>query len=289
VSALRTAHAIVVRDLSRAVRQKGRLFGGLARSFMWLLLVAAGFGAITRVEGASSYQAFVFPGIVVMAALFGAMLTAISTVYDREFGMLRLMLASPAGIRAVLAGRAVAASAVGVLHGGIVLLTAPLFVTVTASQLASAAGALVAGAAASSVLGLLVAAPVKSVENFAAIVNVVLFPLLFLSGALYPTSTMPAWLYAAVRLNPVTYAVDLMRGALGQRMEFSAATSLAALGVAIVVAFTAAAALFDPELRLSRGGVRQSIVNGVDFHDSLPDTLPATWPDPGPHERAVAS
>jgi ABC-2 type transport system permease protein len=69
---------------------------------------------------------------------------------------------------------------------------------------------------------------------------------------LYPTSTMPAWLNAAVRLNPVTYAVDLMRGALGQPMEFSAVTSLAALGVAIVVAFTAAAALFDPELRLSR-------------------------------------
>jgi ABC-2 type transport system permease protein len=146
----------------------------------------------------------------------------------------------------------VAAAAVGVLHGGIVLLTAPLFVTVTVSQLASATGALIAGAAASSVLGLLVAAPVRSVENFAAVVNVVLFPLLFLSGALYPTSTMPTWLYAAVRLNPVTYAVDLMRGALGQRAEFSAVSSLAALGVAIVVAFTAAAALFDPERRVSR-------------------------------------
>jgi ABC-2 type transport system permease protein len=254
VSALHTARAIVVRDLSRAFRQKSRLFGGLARSFMWLLLVAAGFGAIARVDGAASYQAFVFPGIVSMAALFGAMLTAISTVYDREFGMLRLMLASPAGITAVLAGRAVAAAAVGVLHGGIVLLTAPLFVTVTTAQFASAIGALVAGAAASSVLGLLVAAPVRSVENFAAVVNVVLFPLLFLSGALYPTSTMPTWLYTAVRLNPVTYAVDLMRGALGQPMEFSAATSLAALGVSIVVAFTAAAALFDPELRLSRAG-----------------------------------
>jgi ABC-2 type transport system permease protein len=256
VSALRTTQAIVVRDLSRAFRQKGRLFGGLARSFMWLLLVATGFGAIARVDGATSYHAFVFPGIVVMAALFGAMLTAISTVYDREFGMLRLMLASPAGITAVLAGRAIAASAVGVLHGGIVLLTAPLFIPVTASQLAGGVGALVTGAAASSVLGLLVAAPVRSVENFAAVVNVVLFPLLFLSGALYPTSTMPGWLYTAVRLNPVTYAVDLMRDALGQPAEFSVSYSLAALGVAIVLAFAAAALLFDPERRLSRAGMR---------------------------------
>src|SRR4030095_3664146 len=104
-----------------------------ARSFMWLLLVATGFGAIARVNGETSYHAFVFPGVVVMAALFGAMLTAISTVYDREFGMLRLMLASPAGVTAVLAGRAIAASAVGILHGAFVLLAAPLFIPVTAT------------------------------------------------------------------------------------------------------------------------------------------------------------
>ena len=249
--AFRAARAIVVRDLSRAFRQKGRLFGGLARSFMWLLLVAAGYGTIARVDGAASYQAFVFPGIVVMAALFGAMLTAISTVYDREFGMLRLMLASPAGVTAVLAGRAIAASAVGVLHGGIVLVSAPVFVAVTASQVVNAAGVLVVAAATSSVLGLLVAAPLRSVENFAAVVNVVLFPLLFLSGALYPTSNMSAWLRVAVRLNPVTYAVDLMRGALGQPAEFSVSQSIAFLGVAIVVAFALAASLFDPERRFT--------------------------------------
>ena len=85
---------------------------------MWLLLVGTGFNAIARVEGGVSYQAFVYPGIVVMAALFGAMLMAISTVYDREFGMLRLMLASPAGVPAVLTGRAVAAAIVGFTPGG---------------------------------------------------------------------------------------------------------------------------------------------------------------------------
>ena len=265
MSALYTAQAIVTRDLSRAFRQKGRLWGGLARSFMWLLLVGAGYGTIARVDGAPSYQAFVFPGIVVMAALFGAMLTAISTVYDREFGMLRLMLASPAGLTAVLAGRAVAASAVGIIHGGIVLVSAPLFITVTGSQVGSAVAMLVASAAVSSVLGLVVAAPLRSVENFAAVVNVVLFPLLFLSGALYPTTNMPGWLRAAARLNPITYAVDLMRGALGQPAEFTAWHSMAGLVLAIVVAFALAALLFDPERRFTwpggdaaraRGGIR---------------------------------
>jgi ABC-2 type transport system permease protein len=258
MSALRTAQAIVVRDLTRAVRQRGRLIGGLARSFMWLLLVGAGYGAIARVDGTSSYQAFVFPGIVVMASLFGAMLTAISTVYDREFGMLRLMLACPSGVPVVLAGRAVAAAAVGFLHGAIVLATVPLFVPVTPSQAGLALGVLALTSASSSVLGLLVAAPLRSVENFAAVVNVVLFPLLFLSGALYPTANMPPWLHAVAVLNPVTYAVDLMRASLGQSAEFPVASSIGALGGAIALAFTAAALLFDPEQRMALPGTRRA-------------------------------
>lgn len=246
---LSTVYGIVARDLLRAVRQKSRLVGGLARPFMWLLLVGTGYNAIARVEGVGSYHAFLYPGLIVMAALFGAMLTAISTVYDREFGMLRLMLASPAGVPAVLAGRALAATLVGILQGGIVLLCVPLVLSVTLARIAAAAAALVLGAAVSSVLGLLVAAPLRSVENFAGVINVVLFPLLFLSGALYPTAGMPFWARGAARLNPVTYAVDLMRAALGQPAEFSAARSLLVLGTWIVLAFVLTALLFNPEQR----------------------------------------
>ena len=100
MSAASAMQGIVARDLSRAFRQKSRLIGGLARPFMWLLLVGTGYNAIARVEGVASYREFIYPGLIVMATLFGAMLTAISTVYDREFGMLRLMLASPAGVPA---------------------------------------------------------------------------------------------------------------------------------------------------------------------------------------------
>jgi ABC-2 type transport system permease protein len=251
VKALHTLRAIVARDLLRAVRQKSRLLGGLVRPFMWLLLVGTGYGAIAHVEGARSYHAFVFPGIVVMAALFGAMLTAISTVYDREFGMLRLMLASPAGVPAVLAGRAIAASAVGVLQGAVVLLCVPLVLSVTPLQLAAAFAVLVLAASASAVLGLLVAAPMRSVENFAGIINVVLFPLLFLSGALYPTAGMPAMLRVVARLNPVSYGVDLMRRTLGQPAEFGATRSLLMLVATIVVAFVLSAVIFNPEQRFA--------------------------------------
>jgi ABC-2 type transport system permease protein len=250
MSATGAMHGIVVRDLSRAFRQKSRLIGGLARPFMWLLLVGTGYNAIARVEGVASYQVFIYPGLIVMASFFGAMLTAISTVYDREFGMLRLMLASPAGVPAILAGRMIAATAIGTIQGAVVLLCIPLFAPVTFMQLVAAVGALVLGAAASSVVGLLVAAPLKSVENFAGIINVVLFPMLFLSGALYPTEHMPAALRAAARLNPVSYAVDLMRAALGQPSEFRAAQSILALTTTAAVLFLLTIFVFDPERRV---------------------------------------
>jgi ABC-2 type transport system permease protein len=249
MSTFSTVQAIVARDLSRAIRQKSRLLGGLARPFMWLLLVGTGYNAIAHVDGAPSYQAFAFPGLVVMAALFGAMLTAISTVYDREFGMLRLMLASPAGVPAVLTGRAIAATAVGVLQGGVVLLCVPLVMPVTPMQVVMATAALTLGAATSSVLGLLVAAPLRSVENFAGVINIVLFPLLFLSGALYPTARMPPALRSVALLNPVTYAVDLTRTALGQPAEFDARYSVTVLGATMLLAFALTAFLFDPEQR----------------------------------------
>jgi len=250
VSLLSAIHGIVARDLQRASRQSGRLLGGLARPFMWLLLVGTGYNAIARVEGGIPYQEYVLPGIVIMAALFGGMLTAISTVYDREFGILRLMLASPAGIPAVLAGRALAAVLVALLQGGIVLACAPLIVPMTLAAIPAATGALLLAAMASATLGLLVAARLRSVENFAGVINVVLFPLLFVSGALYPTTGMPPPLRSLARVNPVTYAVDLMRHALGQPAEFSTGRDVIVLLAATALAFLLTALLFDPEQRL---------------------------------------
>jgi ABC-2 type transport system permease protein len=249
VSAVGAIYGIVARDLVRTTRQTSRLLGGLVRPFMWLLLVGSGYNAIARLEGGLSYRAFVFPGVVIMASLFGGMLTAISTVYDREFGMLRLMLASPAGVPAVLVGRAVAAAVVGFSQGAIVLLFAPWVAPGPASAFLAGCGALVLSSTSSAVLGLLVAARLNSVENFAGVINVVLFPLLFVSGALYPTGGMPPVLRWLARVNPVTYQVDLMRHAFHQPVEFSATTGVVVLAVTTIVAFGLTAWLFDPEQR----------------------------------------
>jgi ABC-2 type transport system permease protein len=249
MSAFNAIHGIVTRDLIRTTRQTSRLLGGVARPFMWLLLVGTGYNAIARVHGDLPYQVFVFPGIVVMAALFGSMLTAVSTVYDREFGMLRLMLASPVGTPAVLAGRSLAAVCVGMLQGGIVLIFAPLILPVSLEQMGAAAGALALSCMSNSLIGLVIAARLRSVENFAGVINVVLFPLLFVSGALYPTQTMPPLLRSLAQINPVTYQVDLMRQAFSQPAEFSATTDCLVIVLSALLLFGLACLLFDPEQR----------------------------------------
>jgi ABC-2 type transport system permease protein len=244
------AYGVAVRDLKRSARQRGRLLGGIARPLLWLLLVTTGFDTIARVEGAASYRVFALPGVVVMASLFGAMLTAIGTVYDREFGMLRAMLASPAGIPNLLAGRVAGATLIGALQGAVVLLLAPLFVPVSAKHLLAAALVLLGCSAVNALLGLLLAARLRSVENFAGVINTVLFPLLFASGALYPTERMPGALRMLARVNPVTYEVDLLRQAMGERGEFAVTMDLSILAAVVVLACVLTALLFDPEARL---------------------------------------
>ena len=249
MSAIPAIGGIVRRDLRRALRQPSRLVGGLARPFVWLLLVASGYNAIANPGTGGSYQQYVFAGVIVMACLFGSALTAVSTVYDREFGMLRLMLASPAGPAAVLAGRTISATAVGVLQGLVVLCAAPLVLSLAWGEIAPAVLAIVAASVVSALLGLLVAARLRSVENFAGIINVLLFPMLFISGALYPTTGLPPILQWIARINPVTHMVELVRHALGQATEFTLTHNLVVLGCFGVASFILASLLFDPEQR----------------------------------------
>lgn len=252
MSGATAAYGVMVRDLKRAARQRGRLLGGIARPLLWLALVATGLDTIARVDGVSSYRAFALPGVVIMASLFGAMLTAIGTVYDRELGMLRAMLASPAGVPSLLAGRAAGATLIGAAQGAAVLALAPLLIGPGSggSHLLAAAAALLGCSLVNALLGLAVAAPLRSVENFAGVINTVLFPLLFASGALYPVGGLPAPLRALARANPVTYEVDLLRQSMGLPGELAAGVDVAVLTLAAAVAFAAAALLFDPETRL---------------------------------------
>jgi ABC-2 type transport system permease protein len=251
--------AVVEREFKRFLRQRGRLLSILVRPLLWLVVIGAGFGALVPERGDVSYQQYLLPGIFGLVLLFSSMLSSLSSVYDREFGSMRMLLIAPVPRGTVVAAKVLGSALLGVLQALLFLPLIPLLgLSPGARSLASFLGAVTLTALALSSLGMLLASRIRSIENFAAIMNFVLFPMFFLSGALYPASLLPAALQPLVRLNPLTYGVDLLRHSLlahappGVGGEFSPALDVALLAGFTMLALAAAALLFGREEHLGR-------------------------------------
>lgn len=253
-------YGIVVRELQRLRRQRGRILSGLARPLLWLFIVGSGVGAIAAGEDPSGYRRFMLPGVVGMVILFSAMFAALSTAHDREFGVIRLLLIAPVRRSTVVLAKIASSCLVSLLQAGVLLLLLPV---VGLSPDPAGFGFLLAGmtltALALSSVGMLLASRVESIENFSGVVNFVVFPMFFLSGALYPARALPEILHALARVNPLTYGVDLMKHALlgpepatGFGPELPVAVDVLALAVTFAVCLALTVALFDREARLTR-------------------------------------
>ena len=252
--------AIVGRELRRLRRQRGRLLAGLARPLLWLFVVGSGVGAVAAGQDPEGYRRFMVPGVLGMVILFSATFGALSTVHDREFGAIRLLLIAPIRRATVVLAKIASSCAVALLQAGALLVLLPLLgLHPGPGRLALLVLAMALTALALSAVGMVVASRVDSLENFSGIVNFLVLPMLFLSGALYPVEALPAALRAVAAVNPLTYGVDLMKHALrvappGARYgpEIAAATDLAALGLWFLLALGATLLLFDREARLTR-------------------------------------
>jgi len=235
--------AIVRRELIRTLRQRGRLVSALVRPLIWLLVIGGGFGALLTQTGSAGYQHFLVPGLIGMALLFGALLASLSLVYDKESGVMRMLLIAPIPRGGIVVARTFSAAAAAILQA--LALTAVLLVIGYFPLSVSVplfVAALVATALACAAMGMLIAVWTKTLDNFAVIMNFVIFPVFFLSGALYPIGHLPAALKAATLLNPFSYGVDLLKHALGVGASgaFAADFSMA-LDLAVLLGFTAAA------------------------------------------------
>jgi len=246
----RAFSGIIVREGLRFVRQRGRLLSALVRPLVWLVIFAAGFRAIAGVaavppyQHAVSYEEYVVPGLLAMILLFNGMQGALSMVYDREMGSMKVLLTSPLPRSFLLIARLSAGSLVGLAQAIAFLAIAwawgvrpplPGLVTVMPALLLCG---LMLGA-----IGLLLSCLIRQLENFAAVMNFVVFPMFFASSALYPLARLSAsaqLLGIAATINPFTQAVELIRFALYGQL------SLPALGavIAALLAFLAAALWF---------------------------------------------
>jgi ABC-2 type transport system permease protein len=237
---LRGIFIIWYRDLLRFWRNRSRLLSSLGQPVLFLLVFGTGLSSSLRGAAAGSlggvpgYVYFLYPGVVAMAVLFTGTFSAMSTVWDREFGFLKEVLVAPVSRRGVAIGKALGGSTQAVLQGCIVLLLGPLIGVGLSPLLVGQMIALmfVLGFAMTS-LGIAVASRVQTLEGFGVVVNLFTMPLFFLSGALFPLVGIPGWLAVLTRLDPATYGVDPLRRVVLQAIGVPPA-AVAAMGVEVL-------------------------------------------------------
>ena len=252
--------AVVSREVIRFWRQRGRLFASLARPLLWLIVIGAGFERLVPTEGTVSYKQFLLPGLYGMVILFSTMLSALATVHDREFGPMRMLLVAPVQRWVIVIAKTVSAALLGTIQ---VVLLFPLIwilgLQPSFSAILALLGAVALGSVAISSVGMVIASRMRSIENFAGIMNFLMFPMFFLSSALYPAVLLPGFLQPFVRANPLTYAIDLMRhpllrglypGNLGT--DYTARFDVLVLVLVSAVLLTLACLLFGEEDHLGR-------------------------------------
>jgi ABC-2 type transport system permease protein len=242
---LRGIWAIVVLDMKRFWLEKARLIAGLAQPLLYLFVLGKGIGASSQMGGAD-YQRFIFPGVLGLSLLFTATFGAITIVFDRQVGFFKAVLVSPVPRAAIALGKISSGALQAALQGLVVLPFAPLAgVPLGLGETLTLLGAIALASVTFSALGVAVAARFTSTTVFPIVSNAVLLPMFFLSGALYPLKMAPHWMQIAAHLDPVAYAVDLMRGALLGQFFFPVWLSLGGLAGIIALLTWAAVRVFN--------------------------------------------
>jgi ABC-2 type transport system permease protein len=225
--ALQALRAIVWRELLKFGRQYGRLASALVRPLLWLAVFAAGFRNVFGVaivepyDTYIPYDVYIAPGLIGMVLLFNGMQSSLAMVYDREMGLMRLLLTAPLPRPWILFSKLVATAVLSLAQAAAFVAVAALLGTVLPVWgpqtphvlLAAVCGALMLGA-----LGLLLSVHIQQLENFAGTMNFVIFPMYFMSTALYPLWKLEEsgaeWVYRLAQVNPFTHAVEWLRFAL---------------------------------------------------------------------------
>ena len=259
---LSAVRAVLRRELVKIFRQKSRLLSSLVRPLIWLFVIGGGVGSIMDGDNIARYQQFLVPGVLGMTLLFGAMLSALTTVYDKESGVMRMMIVAPMPAYGMVVCKMLASALAGLVQVGLLCLVLLVLGFLSIADLVSPLFifALVTTAIACAGLGMITAAVSESLDNFAAIMNFVIFPVFFLSGALYPVSGLPGVLSLVSRLNPFSYAVDLLKHALtgpGVAADFTVI-----LDIAVLAGFSLLALLFS-SWRFGRESTQRTLISSL--------------------------
>lgn len=212
---LRGLRVVWERELIRFMRNRLRIVTSLVQPVLFLFVLGTGLTRITGPLAGFDFRTFVFPGIVAMTVLFSAMFSAVSIVWDREFGFLREMLLAPISRPALLIGKILGGATVATMQGVLILAFAgAVRVPYSPVLLLTLVGEMALAAVMITAIGVLIASAVSQMEGFQAVLQFVAMPMFFLSGAMFPLTGLPGWLGVLTRFDPLTYAVDPMRRAI---------------------------------------------------------------------------
>ncbi len=213
--------AIWQRDLKKFFRDRARLLGSFSMPILFLLIFGGGLsgtmetmmsGGFGEESSGFNYLEFIFPGIVAMTLLMTAIFSAMSVIEDKNFGYMKEILVSPISRVSIAVGKMLGAATVSTIQGMILFLLIPfLGLSYSIISLIQVIPFMFLLGAALSGVGLLFASMIKSTQGFQLIVQIIVMPMIFLSGALFPINNMPSWLDVIVKFNPVTYGVDVMK------------------------------------------------------------------------------
>jgi ABC-2 type transport system permease protein len=226
---LRAVKIVWQRELIRFSRDRLRIVTSLFQPVLFLFVLG---GGLSRVAAAGTegvdLRTFMFPGALAMAVLFTAIFSAASVVWDREYGFLREMLVAPIRRGSIVVGKCLGGATVASLQGVIVIALAPLVdVPYRFGMIVALIGLQLLLAFTITAAGLMAAARITQMQSFMALTQMLLMPLLFLSGALFPVTGLPQWLEVLNRVDPLTYVVDPIRHVVFAQLDISDAARTA--------------------------------------------------------------
>jgi ABC-2 type transport system permease protein len=207
-------YALWYRELKVFTREKSRIVSSIINPLLWMVIFGGGLGSAVSLEGVN-YQIFIFPGILAMTILFSSVFFGLYIVWDKKIDFFKEVLVAPLSRTTIFAGKMFGGSIDSLLQGAAMLVIGLVFgVNYTLLSLALAFLFMFVLASALVSLGLIIGSNMESVEGFQLIVSFLVFPMFFFSGALFPIRNLPAYLLIFTMLDPVTYAVDGLRGLL---------------------------------------------------------------------------
>jgi ABC-2 type transport system permease protein len=225
----RAAAVVWQRELIRFGRDKARMVASFVQPILFLFVLGTGLSSLVETGSPGvDFRTFLYPGVLAMSVLFTAVFSGISMVWDREFGFLREMAVAPVSSAAILTGKALGGATVATLQSLVILLLAGVVgVPYDLVMMVALVGMLFLMAFMITAMGLLLAARVKQVQTAMPMVQLIIMPMMFLSGALFPLSQLPTWLAVVTRLNPLTYAVEPMRSLVFDQLSLTPAARAA--------------------------------------------------------------